>query len=102
MDAAGCTPVAVNIDCVYIVSDEIDAVAACPPTITLGTGLGHFKVHDAGVPLVPLLPAFGLRDEGRMTLGVGMKRLLALIRDTTGVEGDEGPGTQAPSDGEGD
>jgi len=108
MDAAGCTPVAVNIDCVYIVSDEPDPIKACPPTITLGTGLGHFKVHDAGVPLAPLLPAFGLRDEGRATLGVGMKRLLALIRDTTGAEGveategAEGPGAQAPADGEGD
>jgi len=104
MDAADCTPVAVNIDCVYIVSDEPDAVAACPPTITLGTGLGHFKVHDAGVPLAPLLPAFGLRDEGRATLGVGMKRLLALIREGTGAEGGEGEGpeTQAPADGEGD
>jgi len=101
MDVAGCTPVAVNIDCVYIVSDEPDAVAACPPTITLGTGLGHFKVHDAGVPLAPLLPAFGLRDDARTTLGVGMKRLLALIRDTTGAEEDEGPEPQAPSDGEG-
>jgi len=89
MDAAGCTPVAVNIDCVYIVSDEPDAVKACPPTITLGSGLGHFKVHDAGVPLAPLLPAFGLRDDGRattpLTMGVGMKRLLALIREATGA-----------------
>jgi len=33
---------------------------------------------------------------------VGMKRLLGLIRDTTGAEGDEGPETQGPSDGEGD
>jgi len=101
MDAAGCTPVAVNIDCVYIVSDEPDPVAACPPTITLGSGLGHFKVHDAGVPLAPLLPAFGLRDEGRATLGVGMKRLLALIRDTTGAEGGEGPEPGEPGEGEG-
>jgi len=93
MDAAGCTPVAVNIDCVYLVSDEPDAVRACPPTITLGTGLGHFKVHDAGVPLAPLLPAFGLRTEGNegrlpatLAMGVGMKRLLSLIRETTGAE----------------
>ncbi len=110
MDTAGCTPVAVNIDCVYIVSDEPDPVAACPPTITLGTGLGHFKVHDAGVPLAPLLPAFGLRDDARATLGVGMKRLLGLIRDTTGAEGAAGVAgavgqdTERPSDedGEGD
>jgi len=102
MDAAGCTPVALNIDCVYIVSDEPDPIKACPPTITLGTGLGHFKVHDAGVPLAPLLPAFGLRDDARTTLGVGMKRLLALIRDTTGAEGAEGPEPGEPGEGEGD
>jgi len=102
MDTAGCTPVAVNIDCVYIVSDEPDAVKACPATITLGTGLGHFKVHDAGVPLVPLLPAFGLRDEARATLGVGMKRLLGLIRETTGAEGAEGAEGPSDVDGEGD
>jgi len=105
MDAAGCTPVAVNIDCVYLVSDEPDAVRACPPTITLGTGLGHFKVHDAGVPLAPLLPAFGLRaegNEGRMpatlAMGVGMKRLLSLIRETTGADGVDGAEGQEPQE----
>ena len=57
----------------YLVSDEPDAVAACPPSITLGSGLGHFKVQDAGLPLEALLPAFDA-ERG------GIAALLKLIR----------------------
>ena len=49
MDRDGYTPVAVHKDAVYLVSDEPDPVAACPPSVTLGTGLGHFKVQDAAI-----------------------------------------------------
>ncbi len=48
MDRDGYTPVAVHKDAVYLVSDEPDPVTACPPSVTLGTGLGHFKVQDTG------------------------------------------------------
>jgi len=73
MDAAGYTPVAVHKDAVYLLSDEPDPVAACPPSVTLGTGLGHFKVQDAAVPLGEVLPAF----EG--TCG-GLGTLLRLLK----------------------
>jgi len=83
MDQAGYTPVAVHKDAVYLVSDEPDAVAACPPTVTLGTGLGHFKVQDAAVPLEEVLPAF---DGTRGGLGTLLK-LLKPLRERAAVEG---------------
>jgi len=43
--------VAVHIDQIYIVSDEPDARAACPAGLTLGDGLGQWKVRYSGVPL---------------------------------------------------
>ncbi len=75
MDAAGYTPVAVHKDAVYLVSDEPDPVAACPPSVTLGSGLGHFKVQDAAVPLGEVLPAF---DGTRGGLGTLLKLLKPL------------------------
>jgi len=74
MDRDGYTPVAVHKDAVYLVSDEPDPVTACPPSVTLGTGLGHFKVQDAAVPLEIVLPAF----DG--TRGGGIGTLLKLLR----------------------
>jgi len=62
------------------VSDEPDPVAACPPSVTLGTGLGHFKVQDAAIPLERVLPAF----DGTHGGGVGtLLRLLKPLRDGT-------------------
>jgi len=81
MDLAGYTPVAVHKDCVYLVSDEPDPVAACPPSVTLGAGLGHFKVQDAGLPLERVLPAF----DG--TRGGGVGTLLRLVREAKAVQG---------------
>jgi len=81
MDLAGYTPVAVHKDCVYLVSDEPDPVAACPPSVTLGAGLGHFKVQDAALPLEAVLPAF---DGAR---GGGVGTLLRLVRDAKAARG---------------
>jgi len=81
MDLAGYTPVAVHKDCVYLVSDEPGPVAACPPSVTLGAGLGHFKVQDAALPLERLLPAF----DG--TRGGGVGTLLRLVRDAKAARG---------------
>jgi len=84
MDAAGYTPVAVHKDAVYLVSDEPDPIKACPPSVTLGTGLGHFKVQDAGVPLAPLRPAF----DGAAGGGLGtLLRLLKPLRERTATQG---------------
>jgi len=83
MDAAGYTPVAVHKDAVYLVSDEPDPITACPPSVTLGTGLGHFKVQDAAIPLDLVLPAF---DGTRGGLGTLLK-LLKPLRERAAVEG---------------
>jgi len=83
MDQAGYTPVAVHKDAVYLLSDEPDPVAACPPSVTLGTGLGHFKVQDAAVPLGEVLPAF---DGTRGGLGTLLK-LLKPVRERTAAQG---------------
>jgi len=83
MDQAGYTPVAVHKDAVYLVSDEPDPVVACPPSVTLGTGLGHFKVQDAAVPLGEVLAAF---DGTRGGLGTLLK-LLKPLRERAAVEG---------------
>jgi len=83
MDLAGHTPVAVHKDAVYLVSDEPDPVAACPPSVTLGTGLGHFKVQDAAIPLDRVLPAF---DGTRGGIGTLLK-LLKPLRERTAVQG---------------
>jgi len=64
---------------VYLVSDEPDPVKACPPSVTLGTGLGHFKVQDAAIPLERVLPAF----DGTHGGGIGtLLRLLKPLRAT--------------------
>jgi len=76
MEAAGYAPVAVHKDAVYLVSDEEDAVAAAPSSLTLGTGLGDFKVQDAGVPLEAVLSAF---EMGRGGIGT-LTRLLRAAR----------------------
>jgi len=86
MDAAGYTPVAVHKDAVYLVSDEPDPVAACPPSVTLGTGLGHFKVQDAAIPLETVLPAF---DGTRGGIGTLLK-LLKPLRASTAAPTDQG------------
>ncbi len=83
MDAAGYTPVAVHKDAVYLVSDEPDPVTACPPSVTLGTGLGHFKVQDAAIPLDIVLPAF---DGTRGGLGT-LLTLLKPLRERAAVQG---------------
>jgi len=80
MDRDGYTPVAVHKDAVYLVSDEPDPVQACPPSVTLGTGLGHFKVQDAAIPLERVLPAF----DGASGGGLGtLLRLLKPLRAAT-------------------
>jgi len=81
MDRDGYTPVAVHKDCVYLVSDESDPIKACPPSVTLGSGLGHFKVQDAALPLDRVLPAF---DGAR---GGGVGTLLRLVREATAARG---------------
>ncbi len=87
MDRAGYTPVAVHKDAVYLVSDEPDPVAACPPSVTLGTGLGHFKVQDAAIPLETVLPAF----DGTHGGGLGtLLKLLKPLRDHTAAQTDQG------------
>jgi len=83
MDRDGYTPVAVHKDAVYLVSDEPDSVAACPPSVTLGTGLGHFKVQDAAILLETVLPAF---DGTRGGIGTLLK-LLKPLRDHTAAQG---------------
>jgi len=86
MDMAGYTPVAVHKDAVYLVSDEPDPVVACPPSVTLGTGLGHFKVQDAAIPLDVVLPAF---DGTRGGIGTLLK-LLKPLRDHAATLTDQG------------
>ncbi len=86
MDRDGYTPVAVHKDAVYLVSDEPDPVKACPPSVTLGTGLGHFKVQDATIPLDLVLPAF---DGTRGGLGTLLK-LLKPLRERTDAPADQG------------
>jgi len=74
MEADGHRPVAVHKDAIYLVSDEPDPVAACPPSITLGAGLGHFKAQDT-VPLKAVLPVLaGARGGG---IGSLMKAIRA-------------------------
>jgi len=58
IDKAGVRPVAIHTDCVYLLSPERDAVAACPPQWTLGSAPGQFKVKYAGVPIEEIAPAF--------------------------------------------
>jgi len=79
MDRDGYTPVAVHKDAVYLVSDEPDPVAACPPSVMLGDGLGHFKVQDAAIPLETVLPAF---DGTRGGIGTLLKLLKPLRAPT--------------------
>ncbi len=86
MDVAGYTPVAVYKDAVYLLSDEPDPIKACPPSVTLGTGLGHFKVQDAAIPLDRVLPAF---DGTRGGLGTLLK-LLKPLRDHAAAQTDRG------------
>jgi len=86
MDAAGYTPVAVHKDAVYLVSDEPDPVKSCPPSVTLGTGLGHFKVQDAAIPLDAVRAAF---DGTRGGLGMLLK-LLKPLRERPDAPTDEG------------
>ncbi len=83
MDAAGYTPVAVHKDAVYLLSDEPDPITACPPSVTLGTALGHFKVQDVAIPLETVLPAF---DGTRGGIGTLLK-LLKPLRERTAAEG---------------
>ncbi len=83
MDRDGYTPVAVHKDAVYLLSDESDPVKACPPSVTLGTGLGHFKVQDAAAPLGEVLPAF---DGTRGGLGTLLK-VLKPLRERAAVSG---------------
>ncbi len=83
MDRDGYTPVAVHKDAVYLVSDEPDPVAACPPSVTLGTGLGHFKVQDAAIPLETVLPAFDGTRGGIGTLLKLLKPLRTVIAERT-------------------
>ena len=74
MDVVGYTPVAVHKDAVYLLSDEPDPIKACPPSVTLGTGLGHFKVQDAAIQLERVLLAFDGASGG------GLGTLLRLLK----------------------
>jgi len=76
MEGDGYKAVAVHKDAVYLVSDEPDSVVACPPSITLGSGLGHFKVQDT-VSLAPLLPVLA------GPWGGGIGALMKAIRAAT-------------------
>jgi len=81
MEVAGYRPVAVHKDAVYLVSDEPDPVAACPPSITLGAGLGHFKVQDT-VPLGAVRPVLdGTRGGG---IGALIKAIRAAVEAESG------------------
>ncbi len=86
MDRDGYTPVAVHKDAVYLLSDEPDPVKACPPSVTLGDGLGHFKVQDAAIPLDVVLPAF---DGTRGGIGTLLK-LLKPLRERPDTAADQG------------
>jgi len=85
MDRDGYTPVAVHKDAVYLLSDEPDPVAACLPSVTLGTGLGHFKVQDAAIPLERVLPAFDGASGG------GLGTLLRLLKPLRAARAERTP-----------
>jgi hypothetical protein len=86
MEGAGYKAVAVHKDAVYLVSDEVDPVVACPPSITLGSGLGHFKVQDAVIPVETVLSAF---DGTRGGIGTLLK-LLKPLRERSDTAADQG------------
>ena len=73
MEADGYRPVAVHKDAIYLMSDEPDPVKACPPSITLGAGLGHFKAQDT-VSLEAVSPVLAGRRGG------GIGALMKAIR----------------------
>ncbi len=68
---------------IYLLSDEPDPIKAWPPSVTLGTGLGHFKVQDAAVPLGDVLPAFDGTRSGPGTL----LKLLKPLRERAARQG---------------
>ena len=76
LEAAGVPVVAINVDCAYVVSDEPDPVAAMKGTLTLGEGLGDFKVRDAAIPLGQVVEAF---DPERQRGEAAVKTLTRLI-----------------------
>jgi len=86
MDRDGYTPVAVHKDAVYLLSDEPDPVVACPPSVTLGDGLGHFKVQDAAIPVETVRPAFDGTRGGVGTLLKLLKPLRAATAERTPAE----------------
>ena len=69
----------------YLLSDEPDPVAACLPSVTLGTGLGHFKVQDAAIPLERVLPAFDGASGG------GLGTLLRLLKPLRAARAERTP-----------
>jgi len=66
-------------------SDEPDPVKACPPSVTLGMGLGYFKVQDAAIPLEGVLPAFDGASGG------GLGTLLRLLKPLRAVRAERTP-----------
>jgi len=84
LDAAGVPVVAINVDCAYVVSDEPDPVAAMRGTLTLGEGLGDFKVRDATIPLGQVVEAF---DPERQRGEAAVKALTRLIAAAGGTGG---------------
>ena len=86
LEAAGVPVVAINVDCAYVVSDEPDPVAAMKGTLTLGEGLGDFKVRDATIPLSAVAEAF---DPARQRGEAAVKALTRLIAAVGGAGGGE-------------
>ncbi len=89
LEAAGVPVVAINVDCAYVVSDEPDPVAAMKGTLTLGEGLGDFKVRDAAIPLSAVVEAF---DPERQRGEAAVKALTRLIATAGGTGGGNGEG----------
>lgn len=83
--AIGRYPAAVNIDCVYVLSDDPDARADCPACWHLGTGLGEFKIRDS-VQLadVPRATLAALTEEDARARGAGLRDLLRWLGQVRG------------------
>lgn len=77
-EAAGVAPFAIATDALYYASDEPDAVAACPPALRLGAGVGQYKAANT-VPLADMLPLLDDLGSGRAA-GKILKQLNAALK----------------------
>jgi hypothetical protein len=63
--AARRSPFAISTDAAYFVSPDPDPIAAAPPELRMGDGLGRYKVALAGLPIEALDPVWELAVAGR-------------------------------------